>query len=159
MKLIPLSQNQFAQVDDWWFDALMHWKWFAIKYKDTYYAKRMQWLPISKKYVGIRMHRFIMNTPDNLEVDHKDWNGLNNQEENMRNCTRTENNRNTRAINKFGYRGVAYEAGKYLKAHICTNGKTIHLGYFNSIEDAARAYDAKAKELFGEFAVLNFPNE
>jgi hypothetical protein len=31
MKLIPLTQEQFAQVDNWWYDYLMQWKWYALK--------------------------------------------------------------------------------------------------------------------------------
>lgn len=39
------------------------------------------------------------------------------------------------------------------------NGKTIYLGSYNTSEEAARVYDTKAKELFGDFALLNFPEQ
>lgn len=61
--------------------------------------------------------------------------------------------------NKSGYKGVSpYKGGKSWRAIIAKDGKDYYIGnYFKTKEDAARAYDVKAKELFGEFAVLNFP--
>jgi hypothetical protein len=40
---------------------------------------------------------------------------------------------------------------------IRTNGKNLYLGRFDSMEEAAMAYDEKAKEIYGRFAILNFP--
>jgi hypothetical protein len=44
-------------------------------------------------------------------------------------------------------------------SQIKENGRQVTIGYFDDEEAAARAYDAKAKELYGEFAALNFPEE
>lgn len=55
------------------------------------------------------------------------------------------------------YRGVSIRANGSWKAQIGYKGDRIHLGYFILEIDAARAYDCKAKELFGEYANLNFP--
>lgn len=46
---------------------------------------------------------------------------------------------------------------KLSQGYIHFNYKKINLGTYKSIEEAARVYDIKAKELFGEFAWLNFP--
>jgi len=62
---------------------------------------------------------------------------------------------------KTGYKGVSFSGGKknpYL-AHIGQNGKILYLGIFLTAEEAARAYDEKAKELFGEYACPNFPQK
>lgn len=58
--------------------------------------------------------------------------------------------------NTSGYKGVSYNKRDKYQAKIKFN-KQIHIGYFEDPIRAAKAYDAKALELFGEFAQLNFP--
>jgi hypothetical protein len=48
---------------------------------------------------------------------------------------------------------------KKFMASICIDGKNKNLGYFDDQVTAAKAYDKKAKELFGEYAYLNFPDD
>jgi hypothetical protein len=151
MKEIKLTQGKFAQVDDEDFEWINQWKWYAQKSNKYIYAARYS----KGKYYY--MHRVIMN-PDLLhEVDHKDRNGLNNQKNNLRICSHQQNAMNSKSREGSSkYIGVCYK-DKYITAQIVINNKTIHLGYFKTEEDAAFARDLKAKELFGEFANLNFP--
>ena len=97
-----------------------------------------------------------------MHVDHINGNPLDNRKSNLRICTNAENQRN-RGVNKnntSGYKGVCWaKQNKKWKARIKHNGKLIHLGYYKDKEEAARAYDKKAKELHGEYAYLNFPDE
>jgi hypothetical protein len=157
MRLIPLTQGFSVQVDDWNYDWLMQWRWKVLVDKNNYYAVRST--GPKKKRKMIMMHRVIMNTPPELVVDHRDHNGLNNLEENMRNCTRQQNNMNQRNYGKSRYHGVRYSRQNKFRSVISINGTSIHLGIFKTEEEAARAYDAKAKELFGEFANLNFKDK
>lgn len=160
MKFIKLTRGLFAQVDDsdeW----LNQWKWYARRGKNTYYAVRTQRYGKRKdnKKKVIYMHRLIMDTPDDQEVDHQDHNGLNCQRHNMRNCTPSQNNMNRRPYNNKSskYKGVVWSKSRNkFEAYIKINLKTIYIGQFNSEINAAKAYDIKAKELFGEFANLNF---
>jgi hypothetical protein len=55
-------------------------------------------------------------------------------------------------INKLGYRGISIDHGGF-RARF----RGISLGYFNNLIDAAIAYDKKAKEYYGDSAILNFP--
>ena len=161
MKLIPLTQGLSAQVDDHWFEELNQHKWFAQKDKRTLYAARK--IKDNGKTTVIYMHRVIMNTPDGLYVDHRDHNGLNCLEENMRNCTNQQNSMNRLPFGASIYKGVSFDKRKrkskvvtYIEAKIKLNGKQIRIGRFKTEEEAAHAYDEKAKEYFGEFANLNF---
>lgn len=106
----------------------------------------------------ILMHRLIMNDPPNYDVDHKDGNTFNNLRSNLRVCTKAENARNSRKPKGYDnpFKGVSLIRGKF-RARIGHNGKLFHLGYYLKPEEAARAYDSKAVELFGEFARTNFP--
>ena len=111
-----------------------------------------------------RIHRlvaeaFILNLSDLPCVDHQDRNCLNNHLSKLRWCTRKENCQN-RSKHKNGtsvYKGVSFDKtlNKW-RAGIRNNGQLIHLGYFLDEAEAGRAYDRKAKELFKEFAHLNF---
>jgi hypothetical protein len=101
----------------------------------------------------IKLHRFIMGDPAGLVIDHRDGNRLNNRKANLRACTTRENNQNlglTRR-NRSGYRGVSFSrtAGKW-RARIGLNRKQLHLGYFESPNLAAAAYEQAAELFYGD---------
>ncbi len=162
-KLLPLSQNKFAIVDAEDYDRLNKYKWCVSRTPHTNYAmrrtkgKRVKGKRVKRK--TIMMHRFILGAPRGLVVDHINHNGLDNRKKNLRLCTRAENNRNRRSFNNKSskYKGVSWDKQRKLfLACIRCNGKYYNLGRFKSEITAAKAYDKKAKELFGEFACLNF---
>ena len=161
MKRISLTQGQVTLVDDEDYEWLSQWRWCATKiYSGVFYAVRGQWDPITKKQPVIRMHRLIMNAKKGEEVDHKDRDGLNNQKYNLRFCASGQNKQNAigHANSSSRYKGVAFHKwSKKWQATIACNHKQVHLGYYELEEEAARVYDKKAIELFGEFARTNFP--
>jgi hypothetical protein len=90
--------------------------------------------------------------PTANHIDHKDWNGLNNQRNNLRSASHSQNLGNGRFRRGIsGFRGVA-AVGDRWRAYVAG----IHLGTFATPEEAARAYDAAAIARFGEFATTNF---
>lgn len=154
-KLIPLTQNKHAIVDDEDYDFLMQWKWYAHRRHDGEF--------IAKTRSGkgkILMHRLIVNTPSDMQTDHIDGDTLNNRRSNLRICTNTQNSANRQkpqgAISQ--YKGI-YRVGNRWKAVISPANKHICLGYFSTDIEAAKAYDKAAKQIYGEFARLNFPQE
>lgn len=108
----------------------------------------------------LSMHRLIAGV---LGVDHRNGDGLDNRRCNLRTCTQQQNTYNKRKTTRpctSQYKGVRYHSrGKSFLACIAANGKREHLGSFKDEEAAARAYDAKARELHGEFARCNFQED
>lgn len=153
MKKIELTNGLQTMVDDNDFDYLNSWNWSSVFHRNTHYVCRYEKIDGIKK--RIFMHRVIMNTPVGLFTDHKDHNGLNNQRDNLRICTNSQNKMNVRPTGRINYLGVYFEEDKYYRAKIRVNGKSIHLGLFKTPEDAAVAYNEAAKKYFGEFANLN----
>lgn len=158
MKQIPLTgkNNEFALVDDEDFELLMRHKWQRNKYgaiRDTKIGGR------KGKRVGFKMHRVVMNCPQGMVVDHIDHNVLNNQKSNLRICTLAQNSANKRKTTKpksSRFKGVNRHKNGSWMAKIWNGTKKIHIKTFRSEEDAARAYDAAARQQFGEFACTNF---
>lgn len=111
------------------------------------------------------LHRLIACAPRGIDVDHKNGNALDNRRANLRLCTRRQNSLNR--VKPTGARGKAPSSrfkgvdfclfSKRWRARIKCYGATTQLGRFASESDAALAYDAAARRLFGEFAALNFP--
>jgi hypothetical protein len=117
-------------------------------------------------YYGVRIgsfrykaHRIVFALsrgfdPLGMDVDHIDGNGGNNAISNLRIATRAENARNSGiyANNKSGVRGVFWDhqAQKW-RSRIKVNGREIHIGYFRDRKTAQSAYEAAAREAFGQF--------
>jgi AP2 domain. len=104
---------------------------------------------------------FILELQSDIIIDHKDRNRLNNQKENLRPCTKIQNgaNRGLNANNKSGYKGVSWnKRDNCYQVMIKNYGKKIYITNTKDPIVAAKAYDTKAIELFGEFANLNFPD-
>lgn len=160
----PTYPNLFALVDDEDFDWLNEYVWTAIKRRNTYYAKREKQKGGKRKC--IYMHREVLKTPLGKFTDHRDGDGLNNQNWNLRECTTTQNLQNARkreSAKTSKYFGVSYIKGltckKKFRAQIRINKKTINLGNFLTEIEAARARDEAVKKYAGEFGRLNFPEE
>ena len=85
-------------------------------------------------------------------IDHIDGNKENNTITNIRSCTQQQNMFNkTKSINnKSGYKGVDWNCNKW-RVRIMIKNKEIYIGSFDCIKEASKAYEAKAKELFGEY--------
>lgn len=158
MKQIKLTKGQNAIVDDVDFEWLNQWKWYANKGCNTFYAQRK--LRINKKCITVIMHREILGLKygDGKCVDHIDGNGLYNKRSNLRICTNSQNqhNQKVRISGTSQFKGVTWNKGsRKWQSLIRYNGKKIHLGLFSNEIEAAKAYNKKALELFGEFALLN----
>lgn len=172
MKLIGLTQENVAFVDDEDYAWLSQWEWCI---SNAGYAVR------GEREGGhnhlVLMHREIakrmgLEVTDEVYVDHANRRRLDNRRANLRVATPTESSYNSGKINKSGYRGVShfpycfkgqkrYERAKQWQARIRIEGRkrALSLGYYATAEEAARAYDRAAREHHGQFATLNFPKE
>jgi hypothetical protein len=106
------------------------------------------------KYRDVKLHRFIMECPPGLLVDHKNGDHLDCRRQNLRICTTAENTRNEPMLktNTTGFRGVSFIKGKNkYRAYIMFEGRYRHLGYFDTPEEAAVRYKREARKLFGEY--------
>jgi hypothetical protein len=159
MQKIPLygrvAAGRVAVVDDEDYELVMRYRWHVIESERSgaYAVARTGRGPRRGKYVY--MHNLIMGA---IGVDHISHNGLDNRRSNLRLATGSENNGNRRMRRRGSsqYKGVCRDRGRWTVA-IVRDGKVRQLGRFLSEADAARAYDAAAREVYGPFACLNFP--
>ena len=135
------------------FNLVHNFRWYLSKKN----KKRFDILSQRNKK-KIYIHRLIMNCPEGMDVDHINHEPSDNRKCNLRICTHQENTYNN-ISNKGSSRfiGVSYkkELGKW-RSYAFKDYKQINLGLFESEIEAAKVRDKAAKELFGEFANLNF---
>jgi len=122
-----------------------------------------------RKYVDVVgrkhlfLHRYILNPPKNMIVDHINGDLLDNRRCNLRICTIQQNSMNRRIgkNNTSGFKGVSKIKRKFVDRWTATiehNQKSIFLGIYKTKLKAAKAVDNAYKKYFGEFARLNIPN-
>jgi len=152
MKKIPLTQGQFALVDDEDFERVNQFKWQARLEKRTksFYAVMVTARP---NRTTIQMSRFIMQTPDDLICDHISHDTLDNQKSNLRNCTPSQNRMNQKSKSTKPGMKCIYPTryGRY-QVKIWSNYKIVFRKNFNTLEEAISARDEELRKHHGEFA-------
>jgi len=149
---IALSRGLVALVDDADVQRILAAApWHAYPSGDTFYARHS--ITPSRQ---ITLHAFLTGW---AFVDHVNRDGLDNRRENLRPATNSQNQMNARmhSNNTSGFKGVQRCGRLTWKAHIKLDSRRLHLGTFDTPQEAAHAYDEAAAHYFGEFARPNFP--
>lgn len=153
---IPLSGGMaHALIDRADFDLITFASW---QLHDCGYATTNG--TVNGKRRKVYMHRVIADARGLGEVDHHNNQRLDNRRQNLRPATRALQTANSsrRSDNTSGYKGVDKPSTyRRWRARIVVDGRQVHLGLYDTSEDAARAYDAAAVDAWGEFACPNFP--
>jgi hypothetical protein len=147
-------------IDTSLYDSIKGFRWSAYKAirGKTYYAKTAV-RKTDGQQTTLYMQNFVF--PDAEEIDHKSGDGLDNRRENLRPATHSGNMANRKKIKNTSSRfiGVHWRNDvKKFRAYISLNKKRIDVGHFDDEIEAAKKRDEKAREFFGEFAALNFPD-
>ncbi len=148
MKKIFLTNGQFTLVSDIDFLFLVGYNWHQENDNRVNCSSGCDGLN------GQRMRRIIAKRAGidcSNQIDHIDRNPLNNQRENLRPATHSQNCRNSEGYSKSGYKGV-YPCGRGWQAQIQIESEKIYLGYFDTPEEASEAYNQAADYYFNEFA-------
>ena len=158
MKTIPLTQGKATTVDEADYDRpeVGGRHWAAMRNGRQWYAARRAPGPGSRHLL---LHRVVLGlVPGDPAVDHINGDGLDNRRENLRLATKAQNGMNqakTHGVSQF--KGVYWDkVNRKWVAQVRAGAKVRFLGRFDSEEDAAQAYDAAAREAFGEYARTNF---
>jgi hypothetical protein len=150
---ITLSGGVEAVVDAADADAVRGYNWHCKFAPSTSYAATNQKVG-HLKYNGLFLHRLIMQPDDGFFVDHINGNGLDNRRENLRVVSHSQNMMNSRkpVSNTSGIKGVSwYAKTKKWKAQIAASGKKMHIGYYCTKEEAAKAYAEASRRLHKQF--------
>jgi hypothetical protein len=161
LKEIPLTQGMVAIVDDEDYERVSRHRWYALAVPTTgnVYAATGVGSGVGDNR-KMYMHTLIMGEDaEGRTVDHRTGEGLDNRRSNLRWATSSQQKMNARkrSDNTTGFKGVFLDPKRqryYVQVQL--NGKRHCVGRFDTAEQAARAYDSKARELFGDFARTNF---
>ena len=151
--LVPLTGGFYATIDAADADRVLSKKWRAHRKANTVYARTNTSRKEGKRRV-ILLHRFILDAPNGVYVDHIDGNGLNNCRDNLRFVTHAQNSTNRRlgTNSTTGFKGVYLHklSGRW-RGRIFVAGKGICLGYHDTPEAAHEAYKAASIKLHGAY--------
>ncbi len=144
VKTIPVSDMLTALVDDEDYPVLSRFRW----YESHGYA--------ATKVGGhdVRMHLLVLPSRPGYRADHRDQNPLNNQKDNLRYATMSQNAANTTKTNSAAdTRGIYLcpSTGMWC-ARISVNRRPFHLGRYRSIAPARITYQLKSVDLQGDFS-------
>jgi len=161
MRIIKMTRGYVTEVDDEDYDWLSVYAWSAAS-RD--FRARTGWLNESGRLETRYMSRMIWENhygdiPEGMVIDHEDQRVRNNQKENLRLLTKSQNGFNCKRYKSNNrYRGVQPNRKKW-RASIHVDSILYHIGIFDTEKKAAQAYDKRCLEIRGEYAKLNFPEK
>lgn len=153
---VALTQDKFALVDAEDFERVAFFSWCYRMLRGCEHANRTarknDWRSAKQ---SIFLHQEVLRTTE--PIDHRNGNGLDNRKQNLRLAAQQQNlwNRRVRNDSSTGVKGITRVNSRW-RARIKVNERAVHLGYFDTQEDAGRAYDAAARKFYGEFACTNY---
>lgn len=146
--------KKIVLIDDEDYDKIKDFRWRVNldKRSGVFYVR-------TGRIKVICLHRYLLNCPKNMVVDHKNHNGLDNKKINLRICTNAENSKNKEKYKRGAtskYKGVHWgkDRNKW-RASIKSDNRVIMIGQFDDEKKAAEAYNEAAIKYHGEFANLN----
>lgn len=135
---------------------------FLIDTEDLPLVTQFYWSKQTNDYI-VRpkdkklLHRILTDCPKGKVVDHINHLKYDNRKANLRVCSYTENqcNRLAKYNTKYGAKGIFLDnRGKY-RVTIILNRKSIHIGYFDTLEQAIEERRKAENEYYGEFSLHN----
>jgi len=146
MKRIKLTKRFYTLVDNEDFERATKHKWVVSSGRsNTRYAQG------SNKIDGVKkttyLHRFLLDAPKGMQVDHINGNGLDNRKSNLRLCTQTENQRNSYKHRQGTPVGVCRTTTGYYKAQVTVKGKLVYIGIRKTQEEAIKLREEFIKAL------------
>ena len=158
---IRMAQPKYAKVDPGDYKRLRGYEWFATKKRNRFYVRRHVAGGKGKEKL-IYLHQEIIDVPQGMVIDHINHDGMDNRKANLRPATHSQNMCHVRkrpGTKHSKYKGIYWKKrNRKWMAMIGFQKKRIHLGYFRSEIDAAKAYDQAARRYHKDFASLNFPD-
>jgi hypothetical protein len=149
---VPLTRGYEAIIDAADVSLVDGFNWYATTGKYSIYAARDN--RAGGRRETVLMHRVIAQTPLGMHTDHINRDGLDNRLSNLRAATQSENIRNqgVRRNNKSGLKGASWHttANRWV-AKIKLDKKQFHLGFYDTAEEAHRAYCEASERLHGKF--------
>jgi len=156
MRTIELTQGQVAKVSDHNFEYINQWNWYALwdDEAQAFYAVRKEGKNPFRKLIS--MHRVVAKTPDGMLCDHRNHDTLDNQDDNLRNVTASQNmiNRRVSSNNKLGEKCISPWRGGF-RVKVNKDKKLVFCKTFRTIEEAIIARNEAVIQIHGEFAYLN----
>lgn len=142
MEITSKGKKYKILIDKEDFKSVSKYTWW-IKENNYVYTN----VTVESKRTSLYLHRLILNAPKGKEVDHINHNPLDNRKKNLRICNKSQNNINKKNM----YSGVNKFRNKW-RARIKKDNKEIHLGIFNSREEALKARKKSEIKLFGIYS-------
>lgn len=160
MIAMKLTKNKITLIDKADFQLVKQWKWSYLA--GGYAMRKSRYGPRKLgKYYCIYLHRFLLNAPKGIDVDHINGNKLDNRRSNLRLASRSQNFANQPKQKKLNctsqFKGIYWDKTlKFWRVRIHFRHKKFEIGLFKNEIAAAMAYDIWVKDIQGEFAIFNF---
>ena len=141
--------RQVVLLDDEDYDRVVNEKYsLSVTWDKTIHNFYVAFTKKPNKSSSRLLHRYILNPPKRLTIDHINRNPLDNRRCNLRICSQFENNQN-QSHNTSGKVGVSWSnSDKRYIAYIKVNRKQICLGRYKLFEDAVKARQEAEKKYF-----------